>query len=255
MLTGLSFSKVQNTRDHEAYLMDEWENCTKQVWLLTTDCVLYHASWLVILVSLHGCRAHDWVQLFGPLRDLLGCDDVIVWLVHTDGHEFQDRCFAEMADMYAKAIKNEDAPLELCVSFINCAKIRISRQGGLSSLQGNVYSGHNRADKLIYQTVTTHNGTVSISTPQGKDEVTIYWYIVWQIWMKSYRVACSSMVISIALPWSCIFSTWVVESRVWKAWEVHGRAWLLQEYELAASKCGMELWGSERIMDCKWFPT
>lgn len=59
---------------------------------------------------------------------------------------------------YARAIHDGGAPLERCVGFIDCTKIRMCRPGGHNSYQRAVYSGHKRVHCLIYQTITTPDG-------------------------------------------------------------------------------------------------
>ena len=59
---------------------------------------------------------------------------------------------------YAQAIGDSGAPLDRCVGFIDCTKIRMCRPSGHTSYQGSVYSGHKRVYCLIYQTITTPDG-------------------------------------------------------------------------------------------------
>lgn len=66
----------------------------------------------------------------------------------------------ERAALYSSAIIREGAPLEDCVGFIDCTKVRISMPGGPNMNQRACYSGHKRFHCLSYQTLTTPDGLI-----------------------------------------------------------------------------------------------
>lgn len=66
----------------------------------------------------------------------------------------------ERAALYAERIKCKGAPLDRCVGFIDCTKIRMERPGGINGLQRSCYSGHKRMCCLSYQTITTPDGLI-----------------------------------------------------------------------------------------------
>lgn len=72
--------------------------------------------------------------------------------------EMRGQFLKSRAKDYAKAIRDAGAPLDRCVGFIDCTRIRMCRPGGHNSYQRAVYSGHKRVHCLIYQTVTTPDG-------------------------------------------------------------------------------------------------
>lgn len=65
----------------------------------------------------------------------------------------KSRCSA-----YAAAISEAGAPLDECIGFIDCTKIKMARPGGRNSYQRSVYSGHKRFHCLSYQSLTTPDG-------------------------------------------------------------------------------------------------
>lgn len=64
------------------------------------------------------------------------------------------------AHLYAQGIVDADGPLDRCVGFLDCTKVRISRPGGPNVNQRSCYSGHKRMHCLIYQTLTTPDGLI-----------------------------------------------------------------------------------------------
>lgn len=59
------------------------------------------------------------------------------------------------AELYANAIHEVGAPLDRCLGFMDCAKIKMCRPDGHNSMQRSVYSGHKRFHCLIYQSLNT----------------------------------------------------------------------------------------------------
>lgn len=83
---------------------------------------------------------------------------------------FRAEMMEERAEMYAKAIHEQGAPLSNCVGFSDCTKIAMCRPGGRGSLQRTVYSGHKRFHCLIYQTITTPDGLLFyLMAPKWED--------------------------------------------------------------------------------------
>ena len=74
--------------------------------------------------------------------------------------DFKSEFMRERAPMYAERVRAKGAPLERCVGFMDCTKIRMERPGGINSLQRACYSGHKRMPCLVYQTVTTPDGLI-----------------------------------------------------------------------------------------------
>ena len=71
------------------------------------------------------------------------------------------------AARYASAIEQCGAPLDSCIGFIYCTKIKMNRLGGHGSNQRACYSGHKRMYCLVYQTITTPDGLIfSLYGPQ-----------------------------------------------------------------------------------------
>ena len=66
----------------------------------------------------------------------------------------------QRAALYAECVKDKGAPLDKCVAFIDCTKIRMQRPGGQNSNQISCYSGHKRMPCLSYQTLTTPDGLI-----------------------------------------------------------------------------------------------
>lgn len=74
--------------------------------------------------------------------------------------DLRENLLRERAALYSNAVSSRGAPLESCVGFIDCTKIRMTRPGGHGSMQRSCYSGHKRMHCLIYQTVTTPDGII-----------------------------------------------------------------------------------------------
>lgn len=66
----------------------------------------------------------------------------------------------EPVEKYATAVEGGGAPLDSCVGFIDCTKIRMSRAGGPGIIQISCYYGHMRMYFLIYQTIHTPDGLI-----------------------------------------------------------------------------------------------
>eukprot|EP00171_Calliarthron_tuberculosum_P002822 IDg2822t1 len=64
------------------------------------------------------------------------------------------------ASIYANAIKNAGAPVQDCIGFIDCTKIRMQRPGGSNTNQRACYSGHKRFHCLNYQSLSTPDGLI-----------------------------------------------------------------------------------------------
>lgn len=78
------------------------------------------------------------------------------------GHvlNFRGQLLQNRAELYAQAIRELGGPLEKCVCFIDCTKVRMSRPGGGHMLQRACYFGHKRMHCLTYQTITTSDGLI-----------------------------------------------------------------------------------------------
>lgn len=108
------------------------------------------------------CRWYDLESKFGLFTSQLS---EIYWehieLVNeTYGHVLNLRpgLLRERAERYADVLVENDSPLDSCVGFIDCTKIRICRPGGHNRNQRAVFSGHKRMHCLIYQTISTPDG-------------------------------------------------------------------------------------------------
>lgn len=64
------------------------------------------------------------------------------------------------AYLYTNSIKKAGAPVDSCVSFIDCANIRMCRPNGHGNIQRSFYSGHKPCHCIIHQTITTPDGFV-----------------------------------------------------------------------------------------------
>ena len=64
------------------------------------------------------------------------------------------------AAMYAEAIENAGAPLDIYVGSIDRTKIRMTRPGGSNRNQRAWYSDHKRFHCLVYQTITTSTSLI-----------------------------------------------------------------------------------------------
>ena len=62
--------------------------------------------------------------------------------------------------MYVQSILDAWAPLENCVGFIDCTKVRMARPDAQNENQRTRYSSHKRFHCLIYQTRTTPDGLI-----------------------------------------------------------------------------------------------
>lgn len=84
-------------------------------------------------------------------------------LIDNWGHvlsTFRTEFIRERANLYADAIKNNGAPLDSCIGFIDGTKIQMNRPSGGNHIQRACYSGHKRFHCLIYQTITTPDGII-----------------------------------------------------------------------------------------------
>ena len=64
------------------------------------------------------------------------------------------------APLYANAVHESGAPLDSCICFIDCTKVKITRPGGHCSNQRSVYSGDKRLHCLSYQSITIPEGLI-----------------------------------------------------------------------------------------------
>lgn len=120
-------------------------------------CILLHRLATVI-------RWYDVEPKFGffssQLSELFW--DMVDLLIERVGHllDLRGAFLRSRAALYASAIKDAGAPLERCVGFVDCTKIRMSRPGGGGANQRSCYSGHKRMHCLIYQSLTTPDGLI-----------------------------------------------------------------------------------------------
>lgn len=124
---------------------------------LVSSCVFFHRLSSTI-------RWSDVETRYGMFRSQLS---EVFWEVTELFHgkfehalELRSDLLRQRASVYAKAIEDYGAPLDKCVGFIDCTKIKMQRPGGSSQNQRCVYSGHKRFHCLIYQTMTTPDGLV-----------------------------------------------------------------------------------------------
>ena len=111
------------------------------------------------------CNWMDLELLFGMSSC---CLSEIFWetvesFVSNHGHlvtEFKTALMRDRAQVYADSVSEKGAPLDKCVGFMDCTKIRMERPGGENSMQRSCYSGHKRMPCLIYQTITTPDGLI-----------------------------------------------------------------------------------------------
>lgn len=76
----------------------------------------------------------------------------------------------------------EGYPLDRCVGFIDCTKIKMCRPGGHPSFQYAVYSGHKRIPSLIYRSTSTPKGIMfTLLGPDAGNrlDLTLYYNIGW----------------------------------------------------------------------------
>ena len=89
--------------------------------------------------------------------------EVLEWFVQLRGYlitTLREGFLRDRAASYADAIKNAGAPLDSCVDFIDCTKIKMARPGGQNRNQRSCYSGHKLFHCLVYQTITTTDGLI-----------------------------------------------------------------------------------------------
>ena len=80
-------------------------------------------------------------------------------MVHTESLlQNKTLLLRDRAALYAECIQLKGAPLDRCVGFIDCTKIRMQRPGGINAFQRSFYSGHRRMSFLSCQTITTPDG-------------------------------------------------------------------------------------------------
>ena len=111
------------------------------------------------------CRWKDVEYLFGMHSSALSeiFWEVIESFVQVQGHlitDLRQGLLVSRAELYADCIKAAGAPLDSCVGFMDCTKIKMTRPGGHGSIQRSCYSGHKRMHCLIYQTITTPDGLI-----------------------------------------------------------------------------------------------
>ena len=89
--------------------------------------------------------------------------EVIESFVQIQGHlvtYLRQGLLISRAELYADCIKATGAPLDSCVGFMDCTKIKMTRPGDHGSIQRSCYSGHKRMHCLIYQTITSPDGLI-----------------------------------------------------------------------------------------------
>ena len=89
--------------------------------------------------------------------------EVIQSFVHIQGHlvtELRQGLLGSRAWLYADCVKAAGAPLDSCVRFMDCTKIKMNRPSVHGSIQRSCYSGHKRMHCLICQTITTPDGLI-----------------------------------------------------------------------------------------------
>ena len=111
------------------------------------------------------CRWKGVEYLFGMHAPALGevFREVVETFVEWKGYlltDLREGMLADRAELYADSIKNAGAPLDSCIGFIDCTKIKMMRPGGHGSGQRRCNSCHKRMHCLIYQTLTTPNGLI-----------------------------------------------------------------------------------------------
>ena len=129
------------------------------------ECDPITACCIVLRKLASPCRRKDVEYLFG--MHALALSEIFWEMVETfvegKGYlltDLREGMLADRAELYADSIKNAGAPLDSCVVFIDCMKIKMTRPGGHGSMQRSFYSGHKRMHCLIYQTVTTPDGLI-----------------------------------------------------------------------------------------------
>ena len=126
-------------------------------------CVPFTACCILLRRMASPCRWADVEYLFGMRSSALNEAfwEVLESSYEAQGHlllDLKEGLLVQRAEMYADCIMNAGAPLDSCVGFIACTKIKMTRPGGHGGLQRSCYSGHKRFHCLIYHTVTTPDG-------------------------------------------------------------------------------------------------
>ena len=111
------------------------------------------------------CRWKDIEYLFGMHAHALSevFWEVVETFVEGKGYlrtDLREGMLADRAELCADSIKNAGAPLDSCVEFIDCSKIKMKRPGGHGSKQRSCYSVHKRMHGLIFQTITMPDGLI-----------------------------------------------------------------------------------------------
>lgn len=88
--------------------------------------------------------------------------EVLRMLLRTRSHLLSIRpgLLRNRARTYAAAIHSLGAPLDRCVGFIDCTKVKMCRPSGPNIDQRCCYSGHKRFHCLNYQTLSTPDGLI-----------------------------------------------------------------------------------------------
>lgn len=122
---------------------------------VTAMCILLHR----LATPIRWC---DVEMKFGVFSAVMSETfwEMVELLHNTFGHllNFRGSFLQSRAQLHADAIYAAGAPLDRCVGFIDCTKVRMSRPGGHGSMQRSTYSGHKRMHCLVYQTLTTPDG-------------------------------------------------------------------------------------------------
>lgn len=109
-------------------------------------------------------RWYDCELKFGMYSSKLSeiyCE-IVEYLIEKCGSllDLNDEVLQQRTTAYANPVKEAGAPLNRCVGFIDCTKIRMCRPGGTNVNQRSCYSGHKRVHCLSYQTLTTPDGLI-----------------------------------------------------------------------------------------------
>jgi hypothetical protein len=113
-------------------------------------CDAFEAVCVVLRRLASPCRLADLEEIFGRHSSALSeifweCAETFVSKQRHHLTEFKHNFLRSRSHIYAKAISDHSAPLNNCVGFIDCTKIKMKRLGGRGSNQRANYSGHKRS--------------------------------------------------------------------------------------------------------------
>ena len=72
----------------------------------------------------------------------------------------QEGLLRSRPQLYGKAVHDAGAPLEGCVGFIDCTKIKMARLSGDGLFGRECYFGHKRMHCLVVHSITTPDGLI-----------------------------------------------------------------------------------------------